>query len=98
LAALSPEQRAAMAGNRAALATYAGSMVDPSLRARLAGVTRPTLVAWGESDRIFDIDYGRAYAQAIPGARFQRLAESGHLPQIETPAELAAAVWAFVNP
>jgi len=65
-------QRDAMAGNREALAVYAGksSMTDSSLSGRLAGSTVPTLVVWGESDRIVDPEYGRAYAAAIPGARF----------------------------
>jgi len=40
----------------------------------------------GDSDQIADADYGRAYADAIPGAVFQLLAETGHLPQIETPS------------
>lgn len=88
--ALPPAARAAMAGNRATLAVYAGepSMADPGLRDRLAGVRVPTLVVWGESDGVVDPDYGRAYAAAVPGARFVLLARTGHLPQLESPAEL----------
>jgi pimeloyl-ACP methyl ester carboxylesterase len=95
--AMPPQARAVMAGNRAALAVYAGtsSMSDAGLTARLAAVTVPTLVLWGESDRIADPDYGRAYAAAIPGARFQLLTATGHMPQLETPAELLAHVWKF---
>src|SRR5207245_3568216 len=87
-------QREAMAGNRAALAVYAGtsSMTDSSLAGRLAGSTLPTLVVWGESDRIVDPEYGRAYAAAIPGARFVLLAETGHLPQLETPDKLLSVI------
>ena len=43
-------------------------MTDPTLRGRLANVTVPALVLWGDSDRMVDQDYGRAYAAAIPGA------------------------------
>jgi pimeloyl-ACP methyl ester carboxylesterase len=93
-----PDQLAAMAGNRASLAIYGGTaMTDPSLAARLAGITVPALVVWGESDRIVDPDYGRAYAAAIPGARFQLLLGTGHVPQIETPAQLARAISAFAT-
>jgi len=60
-------------------------------------VTTPTLVVWGDSDRIADADYGRAFAEAIPGARFQLLKDTGHLPQIETPEPLLDAVWNFVE-
>ena len=93
-ATMPPAQREAMAGNREALAVYAGtsSMTDSSLAGRLAGSTLPTLVVWGESDRIADPEYGRAYAAAIPGARFVLLSESGHLPQLETPDELLSAI------
>jgi len=93
---LSPEALKVMAGNRATLAVYAGtSMSETGLAGRLAGVAKPTLVVWGDSDRIADVDYGRAYAAAIPRARFTLLKNTGHLPQIETPGQLIDAVWAF---
>ena len=92
-----PAQQAAMAGNRAALAVYGGtpSMVDPTLRQRLGAVSVPALVLWGESDRIADLDCGRAYAEAIPTARFQLLTGTGHVPQIETPQLLLSAIRDF---
>jgi pimeloyl-ACP methyl ester carboxylesterase len=94
-----PAQQAAMAGNRAALAVYGGtpSMGDPTLRERLKGVSVPTLVLWGESDRIVDPDYGRAYADAIPTARFQLLTRTGHVPQIESPELVLSAIRDFAG-
>ena len=93
---LPPAAHAAIAGYRASLAVYAGTtMADPSLAGRLAGVTVPALVLWGEADRIGDPDFGRAFAAAIPGAQFRLLTGTGHLPQIETPEQLLEAVWAF---
>ena len=94
-----PAQAAAMAGNRAALTVYGGepSMTDPTLAGRLGAVTVPVLVIWGESDRIVDPDYGRAYARAVPGARFHLLPGTGHLPQVETPDQLVAPVWQFAD-
>jgi pimeloyl-ACP methyl ester carboxylesterase len=98
LSGMTAEQQAVMAGNRAALAVYGGTaMADPGLAARLSGITVPTLVLWGDSDRIVDPDYGRAYAAAIPGARFQLLPATGHVPQIETPAQLLRAIWEFAT-
>jgi pimeloyl-ACP methyl ester carboxylesterase len=95
---LPPTALAAMAGNRASLAVYAGAaMADPSLAGRLAGVAVPVLVLWGEADRIGDPDFGRAFAAAIPGAQFRLLTGTGHLPQIETPEQLLEAVWAFAD-
>ena len=95
---LSPEALQVMAGNRATLSAYAGAaMGDAGLSSRLAAVRTPTLVVWGDSDQIADAGYGRAFADAIPGAQFQLLTDSGHLPQIETPEALLDAVWAFAQ-
>jgi pimeloyl-ACP methyl ester carboxylesterase len=94
--ALPPAAQAMLAANRTALAVYSGqSMSDPGLAARLAGIAVPTLVIWGEADRIADVDYGRAFAAAIPNGRFLLLRGTGHLPQIETPDQLLPAVWDF---
>jgi pimeloyl-ACP methyl ester carboxylesterase len=96
--ALPPAARSALAANRAALTVYSGqSMVDTSLRGRLAGVAVPTLVVWGDSDGIADPDYGRAFAAAIPGAQFRLLPDTGHLPQLESPAALTALIDDFMG-
>jgi pimeloyl-ACP methyl ester carboxylesterase len=88
-----PAAQAVAAGNRAALAAYAGTaMTDPTLTERLATLDIPALVLWGDSDRIVDPDYGRAYAAAIPQARFQLLPGTGHSPQLETPDQVLSAM------
>lgn len=93
-ATLPPAAQAIAAGNRAALATYAGtSMSDRTLTERLSALELPVLVLWGDSDQIVDPDYGRAYAAAIPMARFQLLPDTGHMPQLETPDQLLQAIW-----
>jgi pimeloyl-ACP methyl ester carboxylesterase len=93
-ATLPPAAQAVATGNRAAIAAYTGaSMTDPTLAGRLAALEIPTLVLWGDSDGIVDIDYGRAYAAAIPMARFQLLTGTGHSPQLETPDQVDTAVW-----
>ena len=98
-ATLPPAGQAIAAGNRAALAVYAGtSMSDPSLPGRLAAMKLPALVLWGDSDQMFDTEYGRAYAAAIPTARFQLLKDTGHLPQLETPDQVLDAIWDFAAP
>lgn len=91
---LPPAAQAAAAGNRDALAIYAGTaMSDPTLRDRLGEMDTATLVLWGDSDQIVDTDYGRAYAAAMPVARFQLLTDTGHMPQVETPQQLLDAIW-----
>jgi pimeloyl-ACP methyl ester carboxylesterase len=58
---------------------------NPKLRRRLARIDVPTLVVWGESDGWVSVDYGRAFAQAIPGARFELIERAGHFPYLEQP-------------
>ena len=96
---LSPEQVAVTAANFQALKVYdqGQGMGDPKLRRRLALVRIPALVVWGESDGVADPDYGRAYAQSLPNARFELIPEAGHLPQIEQPERLLTLVWEFAN-
>jgi pimeloyl-ACP methyl ester carboxylesterase len=91
-ASLSETERAALANNQIALAAYAPQMTDPTLAARLAELQVPALVVWGASDGIVGVDYGRAYAEAIPGARFEVLPDTGHVPQLETPEQLLSVV------
>ncbi|WP_153348613.1 alpha/beta fold hydrolase [Nocardia aurantia] len=72
-----------------ALTAYTGpAMFDPTLLHRLADLRLPVDVVWGESDRVVHPGYGKAYAAAIPGAGFTLLPGAGHMPQIETPAQV----------
>jgi len=90
-------QLAAMAENQRTLRVYAGEpfMHDPALRSRLARIEVPTLVVWGESDRIVDVEYGRRWAGSIPGARFELVSEAGHFPQIERLDEVLRLIGSF---
>lgn len=83
-----------MAANQQALRAYAGEpfMHDPGLRARLPGIKLPTLVLWGESDRIVTPTYGRQFSDAIPDARFELIPQAGHFPQIGQLNEVVALI------
>ena len=99
LAPSGPEAAKVMSDNQAALRVYAGEpfMHHPTLRSRLAQVSVPTLVVWGKSDRIVNADYGQLYADSIPGARFELVAEAGHFPQIERPDEVVRLIRGFAG-
>ena len=96
-AKLSPEMARVLAGNQAALALYGQAMTDATLLGRLSDIRVPALVLWGEADRVVDPDYGRAFAAAIPASRFQLLEKTGHVPQMETPDVLLAAIRPFIS-
>ena len=88
-----------VARNREATARFAWSpyMHDPKLKGRLHRIHIPTLVLWGDTDRLTAPDYGRAYAAAIPGARFELIERCGHFPHVEQPEAFARSVLGFVG-
>src|SRR4029079_13771955 len=94
---MSDAQKAGMAANRQTLKVYGGSMVDHTLLKRLGNIQTPTLVLWGDSDRIVTPEYGHAYAAAIPTATFQLLPKTGHLPHLETPEQTLTAIMDFLK-
>jgi pimeloyl-ACP methyl ester carboxylesterase len=96
---LSDDDYLFMARSREATARYGWSpyLHDPKLKGRLHRIRIPTLVLWGTADRIASEDYGRAYAAAIPGARFTPIEGAGHFPHREQPERFAQAVLAFAE-
>jgi pimeloyl-ACP methyl ester carboxylesterase/mannose-6-phosphate isomerase-like protein (cupin superfamily) len=99
-AAVSDEQKAAMAANQAALAVYAGGpyfCYDPKLRGRLHRVTVPVLVLAGEQDGIAPLEYERALAASIPRASFHPVPQAGHFPHLEQPEVVLDAIGAFLR-
>jgi pimeloyl-ACP methyl ester carboxylesterase len=94
-AGFTDEQRGIQQSNGRTMAVIAGAtMSDPTLLGRLGAVTVPTLVVFGKSDRIVTPAYGRAVADAIPGAEFAEVPAAGHLPQLEAPD----ATWSVIDP
>jgi pimeloyl-ACP methyl ester carboxylesterase len=89
----------AVARNRETTARYAWSpyMHDPKLKRRLHRIKVPALFLWGTADRLVSEQYGRAYCAAIPGARFETIANAGHFPHVEQPDEFARRVVAFAG-
>lgn len=64
---------------------------------RLREVHCPTLVVWGERDAIVPARHGREFARLIPGAQSLFLPDTGHVPQVERPAQFNAALLDFVG-
>jgi len=79
-------------GNRVALIKRYSLPKPVSLNDRLARMGTPTLILWGEQDRLEPIEVGKLYASSIAGAEAIYLPNVGHVPQEEAPEESAAAV------
>jgi pimeloyl-ACP methyl ester carboxylesterase len=99
LSTLSDEAVEIIARNREASALYIWEPYahNPKLVRRLHRIDKPVLLLWGESDGIVTPAYGRAYAERIPGARFEIIAGAGHVPQLEQPDAFVAGVARFIG-
>lgn len=64
------------------------------LRERLANPAVPTLVVWGEADRVNPVANGRALGAVQPSARLVIVPGAGHNVQEEQPEAVAAAILA----
>jgi len=70
-------------------------LCNPKLRERLYRVSVPTLVIWGESDRLVPPAHGKAYQEGIAGSKLLILEKCGHAPPFEKPEETAKLLTEF---
>lgn len=55
----------------------------PQVRKWISRVDVPTLVVWGDRDKVFPPQYGEEYHRLIEGSRLAVLPGCGHIPQVE---------------
>ena len=73
-------------------------MHDPGLPYLLRRASDiPTMLVWGEKDRIVPLSTGKAYKEAIPGSELVVIKGSGHRPEIEATDEFLSAVTDFLK-
>ena len=77
---------------RTALAMLASWWRGPSLWAVAARVPAPTLVVWGDRDRLVSPRLAARTAARLPSGRLLMLPGVGHIAQIEAPDPVARAV------
>lgn len=68
---------------------------DSDLTGDIGRIATPTLVVVGDEDGSTPVPMVRACAEAIPGARFEIIAQAGHIPSIEQPTAVAALMTEF---
>ena len=56
----------------------------------------PTLLIWGEQDRIIPVAHGYAAHEAVPGSRLEVLAGVGHFPHVESPTAVVGILNDFI--
>jgi len=70
---------------------------DKGLKKRIHRVTAPTLLVWGEEDRLVPRAYAKEFAGRLAETRLEVVAGAGHAPQLEQPEATARAVQAFLE-
>ncbi len=70
---------------------------DPALPGMLKKVSLPTLLVWGDRDRIIPRECADLYQRAIAGSTLKTLAACGHWAQFEKPRELAQYTTDFLR-
>jgi pimeloyl-ACP methyl ester carboxylesterase len=75
----------------------ADQLYTDEVQDRYGEIGFPTLVCWGEDDTWIPVAKGRELVARIPGARLEPIAGAGHLVQEDAPAELTAALIAFLH-
>ena len=56
----------------------------------------PTLLIWGDQDRIIPVAHGYAAHAAVPGSRLEVLTGVGHFPQVEAPTAVVDILDDFI--
>jgi len=79
---------------RTAWKPYMFSHTLPNL---LMSVPNRTLMVWGDDDRIVPAECADIYCAALPNARKEVVAGSGHAVDMEKPDELAGLIGNFLN-
>jgi pimeloyl-ACP methyl ester carboxylesterase len=71
--------------------------IDYDFRPRLGEIVCPTLIVWGDRDRVVTVRDANLFAELIPGSRKVVFEDTGHLPMLERPAEFNALLAEFLS-
>ena len=82
--------------SQACTGKFVWPIADRGFSRRAHRIAAPTLIVWGQQDRIIAAAYAREFAKRIAGARVQMIDRAGHLPQLEQSDAVTKAVRGFL--
>ena len=91
-----PENRRAFVRTVRAVIDPGGQSVSAMDRLYLAA-HMPTLIVWGDRDRIIPLAHAYQAHEAIPNSRLEVMAGVGHFPHVEAPARFAEILVDFMR-
>jgi pimeloyl-ACP methyl ester carboxylesterase len=83
-------------GNRRATRLRNEAHVDNAAADRLAEIRAPTLILWGEEDKLRGVEAARIFRERIQGAELVTYPGVGHVPMEEIPQQSAKDAMAFL--
>ena len=91
------EAQAGFIWSQACTGKFVWPIPDKGLKKRIHRIAAPTLIIWGNADRVIAPAYAQEFAQRIAGARVELIDHAGHLPHLEQPSEVARLVRDFLE-
>ena len=64
---------------------------------KLGVLAIPTMIVWGEQDKLIPLSFGQRFAQEILGARLEVIPRSGHVPQVESSERFNELLLSFLE-
>ncbi len=61
------------------------AILDYDIRERLPEIACPTLIVWGDGDRLITVRDADVFAELIPGSRKVIFEDTGHMAMLERP-------------
>ncbi len=81
----------------AAAGKFMWPIADKGLRKRIHRIKAPTLLLWGELDRLIPTAYGKLFREKITRSELVVIPDAGHLPLIEQPGPGVDALRRFLR-
>lgn len=79
------------------LGKYIWPLPDKGLSRRLRRIAAPTLVVWGEKDKLTPPEYADDFVSGIPNARAEFIPDTGHMAPYERTQDFVKLVDAFLS-
>jgi pimeloyl-ACP methyl ester carboxylesterase len=73
------------------------AILEYDLRERLANIACPTLIVWGENDRLISVRDADIFADLIPNSRKVIFADTGHMAMLERPSAFNSLLEEFLS-
>ena len=77
------------------MSTLLGMRYAPKLQGRLSKIISPTLLVWGDSDKMIPVQYSKDYSE-IPDSELVVIKNCGHTPFVEKPMTFNKLVLKFL--